>query len=130
VSVFGLSLVTLRFDEGTVDRENRAYVAERLREARLPEGAEAMLGPEATPVGQILRYTLVGPRSLRDLRAIQDWTVARRLRAVPGVADVITFGGFERQYAVRIDPVRLTAMGTTVGDVYAALERTNSNSGG
>src|SRR5690606_18706409 len=64
VSVFGLSLVTLRFDEGTVDRENRAYVAERLREARLPEGAEAMLGPEATPVGQILRYTLVGPRSL------------------------------------------------------------------
>lgn len=130
VSVFGLSLVTLRFEDGTVERINRAYVAERLREAELPEGVEALLGPEASPVGQILRYTVHGPRSLKDLRALQDWTIERRLRSVPGVADVVTFGGFERQYTVRIDPVRLASVGITVAEVFEALERTNSSAGG
>src|SRR5690554_488921 len=130
VSVFGLSLVTLRFEDGTVERINRAYVAERLREAELPEGVEALLGPEASPVGQILRYTVHGPRSLKDLRAFQDWTIERRLRSVPGVADVVTFGGFERQYTVRIDPVRLASVGITVAEVFEALERTNSSAGG
>ncbi len=61
------------------------------------------MGPQATPVGQIFRYTLHGDRSLRELRALQDFVVERRLRAVQGVADVVTFGGFERQYQVRID---------------------------
>lgn len=130
VSVFGLALLTLRFEEGALDRENRAQVAERLREATLPPGVEASLGPQATPVGQIYRYTLRGPRSLRDLRSLQDWVLERRLRAVPGVADVVTFGGFERQYEVRIDPVRLANLGVSVADVFRALERTNSNAGG
>lgn len=130
VSVFGLSLVTLRFEDGSVERINRNYVAERLREAELPDGVEALLGPEASPVGQILRYTVHGPRSLKDLRAFQDWTIERRLRSVPGVADVVTFGGFERQYTVRIDPVRLASVGITVAEVFEALERTNSSAGG
>lgn len=130
VSVFGLSLVTLTFAEGTTDFELRTNVAERLRDAVLPEGAAAQMGPQSTPVGQIYRYTLRGPLGLKDLRAIQDFVVERRLRAVPGVADVVTFGGFERNYQVRVDPIRLTAAGISVDDVHAALARANENAGG
>jgi len=130
VSVFGLSLVTLTFAEGTPDFELRTLVAERLRDAELPPSAETIMGPQATPVGQIFRYTLRGDKSLRDLRAIQDFVVERRLRAVPGVAEVVTFGGFERQYQVRIDPARLAAANVAVHEVYDALARANANAGG
>ena len=130
VSVFGLALVTLRFEDGSGDFQNRAQVAERLHEAHLPDGVNAVMGPQATPVGQIFRYTLHGPRELRELRSLQDWVIERRLRSVPGVADVVTFGGFERQYAVRIDPVRLANMGVSVGQIFTALDQTNANAGG
>ncbi len=130
VSVFGLALVTLRFEDGGNDFQNRAHVAERLREAKMPQGVEALLGPQATPVGQIFRYTVHGPRPLRELRSLQDWVIERRLRGVPGVADVVTFGGFERQYAVRVDPIRLANVGVSVGQVFAAIEQTNANAGG
>lgn len=130
VSVFGLSLVTLTFEEGTTDFELRTVVSERLRDAELPEGASLIMGPQSTPVGQIYRYTLRGTRGLKDLRAIQDFVVERRLRAVPGVADVVTFGGFERNYQVRIDPDRLTAAGVSIESVYDSLARANTNAGG
>ncbi|TKC98317.1 efflux RND transporter permease subunit [Polyangium fumosum] len=130
VSVFGLCLMTLTFEEGTPDFEMRTLVAERLRDAELPASAETILGPQATPVGQIYRYTLRGDKPLRELRALQDFVVERRLRAVPGVAEVVTFGGFERQYQVRIDPARLAATGISVQEVYEALEKTNTNAGG
>lgn len=130
VSVFGLSLVTLRFDDTSTEFANRVHVMERLLEAELPEGITPEIGPPATPVGQIYRYTLRGPRSLRELRSLQDWVVERRLRSVPGVADVDTFGGYERQYAVRIDPARLTSMGVTVNEVFEAIQATNANAPG
>ncbi len=130
VSVFGLALLTLTFEEGTTDFELRTSVAERLRDAMLPAGAEAVMGPQSTPVGQIYRYTLKGPRSLKELRAIQDFVVERRLRTVPGVADVVTFGGFERNYQIRIDPIRLTSAGISVQKVYDALAKANENAGG
>lgn len=130
VSVFGLSLVTLTFKDNTSDFELRTLVAERLRDANLPQSASTVMGPQATPVGQIYRYTLKGPRSLRELRAINEFVVERRLRAVQGVADVWTFGGFQRQYQVRIDPVRLAAAGVSLKQVHEAVARTNSNAGG
>lgn len=130
VSVFGLSLVTLTFDDASPLMVRRTMVAERLRDANLPELATVSLGPQATPVGQIFRYTLRGPKSLRELRAIQDFVIERRLRAVPGVADVVTFGGYQREYQVRVDPVRLAAADVSVADVYAALEHSNGNEGG
>lgn len=130
VSVFGLALVTLTFQDGTTDFELRTHVAERLRDATLPESASTAMGPQATPVGQIYRYTLRGNRSLRDLRSLNDFVVERRLRAVPGVADVWTFGGFQRQYQARIDPARLTAAGVSLKEVYEALKRSNVNAGG
>jgi heavy metal efflux system protein len=118
VSVFGLSLLTLTFSDDSVDMKNRAQVSERLRDAELPQNAQASMGPQATPVGQIYRYTLRGNRSLRELRAIQDFVVERRLQAVDGVADVVTFGGYKRQYQLRIDPARLAAAGVSVGQVH------------
>lgn len=130
VSVFGLALVTLTFADGASDFELRTLVADRLRAADLPDGAHAEMGPQATPVGQIFRYTLAGPRGLKELRAVQDFVVERRLRAVPGVADVVTFGGFERQFHVRLDLTRLAAAGVSVADVHAALARSNTNAGG
>ncbi len=130
VSVFGLALVTLTFDDKISDFELRTLVAERLRDANLPPAASATMGPQATPVGQIYRYTLKGPRSLRELRAISEFTVERRLRAVQGVADVVTFGGFRRQYQIRIDPVRLAAAGVSLKQVHEAVSRSNGNAGG
>ena len=130
VSVFGLSLVTLTFDDARTDFELRTLVAERLREAELPDTASADMGPNSTPVGQIYRYTLRGAKSLRELRAINDFVVERRLRAVQGVAEVWTFGGFERQYQARIDPGRLAAAGVSLKEVFDALSRTNANAGG
>lgn len=130
VSVFGLSLLTLTFEEGVPDFTMRTHVAERLRDAELPEGAFSVMGPQATPVGQIFRYTLEGPKSLRELRAIQDFVVERRLRSVDGVAEVVTFGGFERQYQVRIDPSLLAAFDVSVGEVHEAVSRATRNAGG
>jgi len=130
VSVFGLSLVTLTFEEGTSDFELRTSAAERLRDAELPDGASAIMGPQSTPVGQIYRYTLRGKKGLKELRAIQDFVVERRLRAVAGVADVVTFGGYERNYQVLIDPLRVTAAGVSADMVHDAITSANRNSGG
>ena len=130
VSVFGLSLITLTFEENTSDFELRTMVGERLNDAVLPEGAETIMGPQSTPVGQIFRYTLRGNRSLKELRAIQDFTIERRLRAVPGVAEVVTFGGFEKNYQVRVDPMQLTATGISIEKVYDAVAGANDNAGG
>ena len=130
VSVFGLSLVTMTFEENTSDFQLRTLVTERLRDAALPEHASVQMGPQATPVGQIYRYTLRGRRGLRDLRAIQDFVVERRLRSVPGVADVVTFGGYQRNYIVRIDPTRLATAHVSVTEVHEAIARSNDNAGG
>ncbi|PRP91143.1 Cobalt-zinc-cadmium resistance protein CzcA [Enhygromyxa salina] len=130
VSVFGLSLVTLTFNEQYSSFQLRAMVSERLAQVDLPESASVEMGPEATPVGQIYRYTLRGPRSLRELRSLQQFTIEPRLRAVPGVADVVTFGGYERRYVVRVDPDRLAAYGVSAVEIHDALARSNRNAGG
>ncbi len=130
VSVYGLALVTLTFEDNTPDTYLRAQVNERLAQVKLPEGATVELGPQASPVGQIYRYTIEGPLPVKELRALQDWVIERRLKAVPGVADIVTFGGFEKQYQVRIDPEALSAFGISVGDVFGALQAANKNGGG
>jgi cobalt-zinc-cadmium resistance protein CzcA len=129
-SVYGLALVSLTFEDETDLNFLRTQVAERLASLHLPEGAEVELGPAASPVGQIYRYTLRGPLPVKDMRALQDWVIERRLRSVPGVADIVTFGGFQKQYQVRIDPEALGAYGVSVPDVFAALHGANRNGGG
>lgn len=131
ISVFGLSQITCTFDDAAEDFQARTRVGERLREVDLPEGLIAHLGPESTPVGEVYRYTVDAPgMTAMDRRGLQDWVVSRYLRRVPGVADVVSFGGFQRQYQVRVDPNRLSARGLAIPDVVTALRRSSGAAGG
>src|SRR5712692_7939196 len=130
-SLFGLSFVVLTFDDGTDLYFARQQVSERLALVDVPEGVKPQLGPLSTPTGEIYRYTLVGegytPMQLREL---QDWVMERHLKQVPGVADVVSFGGFVKQYQVQVDPQQLQARGVTLRQVFEALGRSNANAGG
>src|SRR5438270_5126220 len=97
---FGLSYVVVTFDDAVDAYFSRQQVLERLRDVDLPPGISPDLGPLATPIGEIYRYRLKGNSSPTELRSIQDWIVERQLRTVPGVADIVTYGGFIKQYQV------------------------------
>src|SRR4051812_7721022 len=122
VSLFGLSYVTLTFNDGVDALFARAQVLERLRDAELPEGVTPELGPLATPIGEIYRYTLTGANGdPMKLRTLQDWVVGPGLLRVDGVADVVSYGGLVREVHVEPDPARLAAYGLTLDDVETAL---------
>lgn len=130
-SIFGLSVVTLVFDDGTDSYFARQQVIERLNNVDLPEELKPELGPLASPIGEIFRYVLRGPsHSLSELKAIQDWQIERHLRSVPGVADIVSFGGTTKEYQVHVEPDRLAAYRLTLSDVTEALSRSNRNAGG
>lgn len=144
VSKFGLSQVVVTFADGTDIYFARQLVNERLNTVALPTGIERpKLGPVATGLGEVFHYTV----SLRGwdmskaseaeriekltyLRTLQDWSIKPKLRTVPGVAEVNSWGGFEKQYQVRIDPDRLLKHNLTFSEVSEALERNNRNVGG
>src|SRR5881396_2709407 len=130
-SLFGLSFVVLTFDDGTDLYFARQQASERLAQVDVPEGVKPTLGPLSTPTGEIYRYTLVGdgytPMQLREL---EDWVMERHLKQVPGVADVVSFGGFVKQYQVQVDPGQLQARRVTLRQVYEAIGRSNANAGG
>lgn len=131
VSLFGLSVVTLLFEDGVDDFKSRQMVANQLRNVVLPEGIEAEIQPPSGPTGEIYRYTLDGTnKSVRELKEIQDWVIDKRLKAVPGVADVISFGGEIKTYEITIDPEKLNEYDLVVGDVSKSLKSNNSNVGG
>lgn len=132
VSLFGLSVVTIVFDDDADRAYVRNQVFERLQSVPLPAGASASLSPDSTPVGEIYRYTLKAPPGTPavELKALQDWVVERKLRQVPGVVDVVGFGGPTKQYQVVIDPARLKAAGVTLHQVFDALAAGNRNAGG
>ena len=132
ISKFGLSQITLRFRDGTDLWFARQVVAERIQRTELPTGVEQpMLGPVATGLGEVFHYLVRGNgQSLEELRTLHDWVIAPQLRSVPGVAEVNTWGGNERQWHVIVDPRRLQAYRISLGDVYAALENNNANVGG
>jgi cobalt-zinc-cadmium resistance protein CzcA len=130
-SLFGLSFVVLTFDDGTDLYFARQQVTERLQQVDVPDGVKPSLGPLSTPTGEIFRYTLVGEGySPMQLRELQDWVMERHLKQVPGVADVVSFGGFVKEYQVQVDPRALQAHGVTLQQVFAALGRSNANAGG
>ncbi len=130
-SLFGLSFVVLTFEDATDLYFARQQVTERLAQVDLPDGIKPGLGPLSTPTGEIFRYTLVGEHeSPMELRELQDWVMERHLKQVPGVADVVSFGGFVKQYQVQVDPRQLQAHGVTLQQVFAALGRSNANAGG
>lgn len=132
LSKFGLSQVTLIFDDGTDIYRARQVVTERLGGVELPPGVDRpSLGPVATGLGEVFHYLVTGEgKSLQELRTIQEWTIKPQLASVPGVAEVNTWGGDELQYQVIVDPQDLHARDLTMRDVGEALERNNRNVGG
>jgi cobalt-zinc-cadmium resistance protein CzcA len=128
---FGLSFLTITFDDGVNGYFARQQVVERLREVELPPGVDSQLAPFSTAIGEIYRYRLrgegLGPR---ELRTLQDWVVQRSLKQVPGVADVTSLGGLIKQYEVRPDPARMRDYRVTLAQLAQAIERGNRNAGG
>ena len=141
VSRYGLSQVTVVFEDGTDIYFARQQVNERLQSVRsqLPPGVEPQLGPIATGLGEIFMYVVEAEEGARkpdgsaytpeDLRTLQDWVIRPQLRSTKGVTEVNTIGGFVRQYHVTPWPSRLTALGLTLDDVIDALESNNANLG-
>ncbi|MGQ0556583.1 MAG: efflux RND transporter permease subunit [Nitrospiraceae bacterium] len=133
VSRFGISVITVVFEESVDIYFARQLILERLVQARsrLPQGAEPLLGPVSTGLSEVFMYIVEGPsHDLRYLRTLQDWVVRPMLRAVPGLADVDTLGGLAKQYEVLVDPNRLTSLGLTLSQVQTAVTENNQNAGG
>src|SRR5882724_11583086 len=120
---FGLSFLIVTFDDRATDAGARQLVLERLRGVELPDRAQTQLAPLSTPIGELYRYQLRGGpgHDLTELRSLQDWVVERQLRLAPGVADVVTLGGFLKQYQVNLDLPKLTAYNITMQQVFTAL---------
>ncbi|MBN9264037.1 MAG: CusA/CzcA family heavy metal efflux RND transporter, partial [Hyphomicrobium sp.] len=141
ISRYGLSQVTVVFHDGTDIYRARQLVSERVQSVRteLPPSVEPKLGPISTGLGEIFMYTVEARPNARksdgsaytpeDLRTLQDWVVRPQLRNVPGVTEVNTIGGFERQYHVTPRPERMTAYRVSMKDLITALERNNANVG-
>jgi cobalt-zinc-cadmium resistance protein CzcA len=130
-SIFGLSFIKLVFEDGVVDRDARSQVTNLLSNADLPDGVQPSVQPPTGPTGEIYRYTLRSSfRYQRDLKTMQDWVIDRQLRAVPGVGDVVSFGGMVKTYEIKADPGKLATLGITPLDLYTAINKSNVNIGG
>ncbi|MEO8885978.1 MAG: CusA/CzcA family heavy metal efflux RND transporter [Mucilaginibacter sp.] len=130
-SAFGLSYTRIIFDDDVDDSFARQQVLSRLVNADLPDGVKPEIEPPYGPTGEIYRYTLKSKnKSLHELTAIQDWVLDRQFKAVPGVADVNTFGGEEKDYEVSVNPALLQKYSLTSLDVYNAVNRSSINVGG
>jgi heavy metal efflux system protein len=132
-SLAGLSDVKMIFDDDSVNDWNREKVLERLSQVTLPPGLTPQMGTDWSPVGQIYWYTLHSTNPEYDnmeLKSIQDWTLEKQFKSVPGVVDVASFGGMTREYQVRVDPGKLIAYGLSIGQVEQQLTNNNTNAGG
>ncbi|MFC0718326.1 efflux RND transporter permease subunit [Luteimonas padinae] len=141
LSRYGLSQVTVVFEDGTDLYFARQQVAERLQQIRsqIPEGLEPEMGPISTGLGEIFMYTIdAAPEAVKpdgtpwtatDLRTLQDWVIRPQMRNTPGVTEVNTMGGFERQIHITPDPSRLVALGFTLHDIVDAVAANNQNMG-
>ena len=131
ISLFGLSVITIIFEDDVKDFEARQNVMNRLSEVDLPDGVQPSVEPPTGPTGEIFRYTLESKsRGVRGLKEIQDWVIDKNLKQVPGVADVVSFGGEVKTYEVSVDPFLLNKYGLTTLDVYKAITSSNLNVGG
>ena len=139
ISRFGLSVITVVFEEDVDTYHTRQLVAEKLKiaEADLGQGLGAPgMAPITTGLGEIYQYTIKVKKGyekkygLAQLREVQDWLIKRRLAGVTGVVDVSSFGGYVRQYEVSVDPARLAGAGVSMAELYEALQANNGNAGG
>ncbi|MDD2660963.1 MAG: CusA/CzcA family heavy metal efflux RND transporter [Methylococcales bacterium] len=131
VSIFGLSVVTLTFDDTAEDYFSRQQVLERLQNADIPSDSKPQLGPLSTGIGEILRYVIDAKHlPLIEQRALQDWVIEPKIRTVQGVADVVSFGGGVKEYKVAAKPDRLKNYGLDLKQVFDAIAANNNNTGG
>ena len=133
ISVAGLSVVMLIFDDGSDNAWNRQKVLERLSIVTLPANLQPQIGPDFSPVGQIYFYTLRSSNpsyDLMELKSLQDWVLVKQFKTVPNVVDVSSFGGSTREYQVRVDPDKLVSYGLSIGQVEQQLANNNVNAGG
>jgi heavy metal efflux system protein len=131
VTMFGLSVIKIIFEDDVEDFFARQQVNNLLHNVQLPDGVEPDVQPPYGPTGEIFRYTLKSKsRDSRDLLTLQTWVIDRQLRAIPGVADLVAFGGQQKTYEVSIDPNRLSGYDITPMDVYDAVNKSNLNVGG
>lgn len=130
ISLFGLSVVTVQFDDNVDDFYAQQYVANKLNNIDLPEGANASIEPPSGATGEILRYVIESDMPMVEVTALQNWTIERELLSVSGVADVVTFGGKEKIYEIQINPTELKNYNLSPLDVYEAVSKSNINVGG
>lgn len=131
-SSFGMSLITVIFEDGVDPYFARQIVNEKVQQAipRLPRGVQPSLGPVSTPMGQVFMYTLESDRhNLAELRTVEDFTIKPQLSAVPGVAEVASIGGYVMQYQINLDPHLLQSYRVTFNQVFGALSSNNANVG-
>ena len=132
ISKFGLSQVVILFDDGTDIHFARQLVTERLATVQLPQGLDRpKMGPLSTGLGEVFHYVVTGQGDdVTQLRTVHDWVIRPQMRSVKGVAEVNSWGGFERQYQVRIDPAKVAKYGLTFDRVTTAISDNNANVGG
>jgi cobalt-zinc-cadmium resistance protein CzcA len=132
VSITGLSIVTLTFSDNTDDYFARQQVLEKLQNVSLPPGTQPSIAPLTNAVGEVYRYVLDTPPDMpmNEVRALQDWVIRPALRTVPGVADVVGFGGEIKEYQARINPSLLRKFNVSIDQVAQALSVNSANSGG
>jgi cobalt-zinc-cadmium resistance protein CzcA len=133
VSIAGLSVVILIFDDDSSNDWNRQKVLERISMVSLPANLQPQIGPDFSPVGQIYFYTLKSTNPAYDameLKSLQDWVLVKQFKTVPNVVNVSSFGGPTREYQVRIDPSKLVSYGLNIGQVEQQLANNNVNAGG
>ena len=130
-TLFGLSVVTVVFDDHADDEYARQQVYNMINDADLPDGVRPEVQPLSGPTGEIFRYTLSsGQRNVRELKTLQDWVIERKLRSVPGIADIVSFGGEVKTFEVSVNPNQLAQYGISSLELFQAIANSNVNVGG
>ncbi|WP_158210781.1 efflux RND transporter permease subunit [Myroides phaeus] len=130
ISLFGLSVVTVLFNDEIDDFYAQQYASNRMGSVDLPEGADFEIEAPSGATGEIFRYIIKSDLPIKEVTAIQDWVIERELLSVPGIADVVSFGGEEKIYEIQINPTELVNYDLSPLDVYEAVEKSNINVGG
>ena len=130
-SIFGLSVITVVFDDGVPSNVARQQVLEKIAQADLPPGIAPELDPDASPAGEVYRYTVDSKTwNSMDRKQWQDWVLVRKFKSIPGIVDVTSFGGPTKTYQIELDPARMRALNISQDDVEKALDRSNGSTGG
>jgi cobalt-zinc-cadmium resistance protein CzcA len=130
ISLFGLSVVTVLFNEDVDDFYAQQYASNRLNNIDLPQGSEAEIDPPSGATGEIFRYVIKSDLPIKEVTALQDWVIERELVSVPGVANVVSFGGEEKTFEIKINPTELNNYDLSALDVFEAVSNSNINVGG